>query len=135
MIKSLWAYLATATVMITLDLIWLGVVAKPLYQQGIGHLMAAAPKLVPAGVFYLLFPLGLLLFAVVPQAASGEWHKPLLWGALFGFFAYATYDLTNLATLKNWPLNLALIDMTWGSVVSGLASVGGYFALQWASKP
>ncbi len=134
MMRLLWAYLATAGVMLALDLFWLGVVAKPLYSKGIGHLMADAPQLVPAALFYLLFPLGLVLFAVLPQAASGEWTKALLWGALFGFFAYATYDLTNLATLKNWPVNLALMDMAWGTAVSAVASAAGYFGLQWASK-
>jgi uncharacterized membrane protein len=126
----MWAYAATACVMIVLDLIWLGLIAKPLYQNGIGHLMARSPRIVPAALFYLLFPLGLVLFAVLPQAASGVWTNAFLWGGLFGFFAYATYDLTNLATLKNWPLPLALIDMAWGTVVSGVASTAGFFAVQ-----
>jgi uncharacterized membrane protein len=133
--KAMWAYAATACVMIVLDLIWLGIIAKPLYQNGIGHLMAGSPRIVPAALFYLLFPLGLVLFAVLPQSATGVWTNALLWGGLFGFFAYATYDLTNLATLKNWPLPLALIDMAWGTTVSGVASTAGFFAVQWTAKP
>jgi uncharacterized membrane protein len=135
MSKAIWAYLATATTMIVIDLIWLGIIAKPLYQQGIGHLMAESPHIVPAALFYLFFPLGLVLFAVMPHAGSAQWSNALMWGGLFGLFAYATYDLTNLATLKNWPLSLALIDMAWGTAVSGVASTAGFFAIQWAAKP
>jgi uncharacterized membrane protein len=133
--KPIWAYGATAVVMIVLDLIWLGIIAKPLYQQSIGHLMADSLHIAPAALFYLLFPLGLVLFAVMPHVGAGKWSNAFLWGGLFGFFAYATYDLTNLATLKNWPLSIALIDMAWGSAVSGVASTAGYFAVQWAAKP
>ncbi len=128
MTKYLSAYAATMITMLAIDLLWLGVIAKPLYQAGIGHLMAAQPNLAAAVLFYLLFPLGLLLFAVLPSAAGG-WGKTLATGALFGFFAYATYDLTNLATLKAWPLGLSLIDMAWGSLVSALASAAGKAAL------
>jgi len=128
MTKYLSAYAATMITMLAIDLLWLGVIAKPLYQAGIGHLMAAQPNLVAALLFYLVFPLGLLLFAVLPSAAGG-WGKTLATGALFGFFAYATYDLTNLATLRAWPLGLSLIDMAWGSLVSAVASAAGKAAL------
>ena len=128
MTKYLASYAATMISMLAIDLLWIGVIAKPLYQSGIGHLMAAQPNLAAALVFYLLFPLGLLLFAVLPTAGSG-WGKTLATGALFGFFAYATYDLTNLATLKGWPLGLSLIDMAWGSLVSAVASAAGRAAL------
>ena len=116
MLKYFIAYCATAIVMIAIDLLWLGVIAKPLYQQGIGHLMAERPNLPVAAIFYLLFPLGLMIFAVLPNAAemaSATWGRTLIAGALFGFFAYATYDLTNLATLKGWPLGLSIIDVLW----------------------
>ena len=122
--KLLLAYAATALVMLALDMLWLGVIAKPLYQQGIGHLMAEKPILPIAALFYAMYPVGLMIFAVVPHAAA-EWHRALLAGALFGFFAYATYDLTNLATLKNWPWGLALLDIAWGTAVSGVAVVVG----------
>ncbi len=133
--KTMWAYAATATTMIALDVVWLTVVAKPMYQHGIGHLMAITPRLIPAALFYLLFPLGLVLFAVAPRSPTGGWSAVMAWGALLGFFAYATYDLTNLATLKNWPIGHSLIDMAWGTAVSGVASTAGYFAFQWASRP
>ena len=128
MSRFLAAYAATMITVLAIDLLWIGVIAKPLYQAGIGHLMAAQPNLVAALLFYLLFPLGLMLFAVLP-GAGGAWGRTVATGALFGFFAYATYDLTNLATLKDWPLSLSLIDIAWGSLVSALASAAGKGAL------
>jgi uncharacterized membrane protein len=129
MIRLVAAYAATASVMVALDLLWLGVIARPVYQQGIGHLMAERPNVPVAVLFYAVFTLGLMVFAVVPNASEPQWRKTILAGALFGFFAYATYDLTNLATLKNWPLGLSLLDMAWGSVVSAAAAAAGKAAL------
>ena len=125
MIRYFAAYAATAAVMVTIDLIWLGVIAKPLYQQGIGHLLSDRPNVPVAVVFYALFALGLMIFAVIPNEAYGRWGQALLAAALFGFFAYATYDLTNLATLQNWPLGLSLIDMAWGTAVSAVSAAAG----------
>jgi uncharacterized membrane protein len=127
--KVLVAYAGTAIVMVVLDGLWLGVVAKPLYEQGIGHLMAERPNLWAAGAFYLLFAAGLVVFAVMPNEAAPGWGRTLLAGALFGFFAYATYDLTNLATLMNWPVALSLMDMAWGTVVSALSAGAGKAAV------
>lgn len=125
MLKLLVTYLSTTAVMVLIDLVWLGVIAKPMYQQGIGHLMAEKPNIAAAIGFYLLFPIGLMIFAILPGATDAGWKNTALLGALFGFFTYATYDLTNLATLKNYPLKLALIDMTWGTLVSALAASTG----------
>ncbi len=119
------AYAATALVMIVIDLIWLGVVAKPWYQAGMGHLMAPSPNLPAAAFFYAMFPVGLMLFAVIPQANTEGFTHVAIWGAAFGFFSYATYDLTNLATLKDYPLKLALLDISWGTFVSAVAAVAG----------
>jgi uncharacterized membrane protein len=131
MIRYLAAYGATLVVMVALDLLWLGVIAKPIYAKGIGHLMAERPNISVAVVFYALFALGLVIFAVMPHASAGGWTKAMVMGALFGFFAYATYDLTNLATLKNWPLGVSLLDMAWGTLVSALAAAAGKVALGW----
>ena len=120
-------YAATATVMLVIDLIWLGVIAKPWYQAGMGHLMAASPNLVAAALFYAMFPVGLMLFAVMPQAATLGFGQTALWGAAFGFFTYATYDLTNLATLKDYPISLAALDIAWGTLVSAIAAMAGKF--------
>jgi uncharacterized membrane protein len=126
MTRWLAAYAATAFVMVAIDLVWLGYIARPLYQQGIGHLMAPQPNWVAAGVFYALFPVGLVVFAVMPE---GSYGRTALLAALFGLLAYATYDLTNLATLRGWPLGLSLLDMTWGSAVSAVAAVAGKWVL------
>ena len=129
MLRYLGTYTAIAVVMIALDLLWLGVIAKPLYQQGIGHLMAEQPNVPVAVLFYALYTLGLLLLAVLPNAAEPGWRKTLGTAALFGFFAYATYDLTNLSTLKGWPVGLSLLDMAWGTFVSTASAAAGKFAL------
>jgi uncharacterized membrane protein len=120
--RWLLAYLVTAVVMFVIDLVWLGQVAQPLYQRGIGHLMADEFRLGPAALFYALYPVGLVVFAIAPQ--KGLAHTALLAG-LFGLIAYATYDLTNLATLRGWPLGLSLLDMAWGSAVSTVAALAG----------
>jgi uncharacterized membrane protein len=125
MIKYAGAYASIIVVMVAIDLLWLGIIAKPLYQQGIGHLMAERPNMLVALLFYLIFAAGLLVFAVAPDGVSAGWGKTALAGALFGLVAYATYDLTNLATLKNWPVGLALLDMAWGSLVSALSATAG----------
>lgn len=132
--KYVAAYAGTAVVMVALDMLWLGVIAKPMYQQGIGHLMADKPNIGVAVLFYLLYAVGVVIFAVSPQHNGASWGSTLVMAALFGFFAYATYDLTNLATLRNWPLSLSLIDIAWGTVVSTAAAAGGKAALDWAQR-
>lgn len=123
------AYGVTTLVLVVLDLLWLGVVAKAYYTQAIGHLMADKPYLPAALSFYALFPVGLMVFAVVPFGAPGGWRKALLLAALFGFFTYATYDLTNLATLRKWPASLALLDIAWGIFVSMVSAAAGWATL------
>jgi uncharacterized membrane protein len=127
MSKLLLPYLASLATMVALDAIWIGVVARPLYRRGIGHLMAERPDFVAAAAFYLLFSAGLMAFVVLPRA-PGAWAPAAAWGALFGFMAYMTYDLTNLATLRGWPLGLSVIDTAWGCVASGLAAAAAKLA-------
>lgn len=122
---KLSAYVAVALTMLLLDLIWLGVIALPIYQRGIGHLMAQPFYLPAAVVFYLVYALGLMRFAVWPHRHMTGIARAMRTGALFGFFAYATYDLTNLATLRDWPLGLSMLDMAWGTVISGVSSAAG----------
>ena len=129
MTRTLAAFAATALVMMLLDFIWLGYVAKPLYQQGMGHLMAEQPNIPVALLFYAIYATGLMLFAVLPHEAAEGWRKTLTAAALFGFFAYATYDLSNLATLKDWPASLTVLDIAWGSLVSLLSAAAGKLAL------
>lgn len=125
MIKYILPGLATLLVMAILDGLWLGWVAKPLYQQGVGHLLAERPVWPAAAALYLVFAIGLLTFAVVPHEFSPGFAKVVASAALFGFVAYATYDLSNLATLKGWPLELSLIDMVWGSALSAASAAAG----------
>ena len=129
MTKYLLAYAATVVVIVAIDLIWLGVIAKPMYARGIGHLMADRPNVIAAILFYLIFSIGLMMFAVVPNQAGIGWQQTLIAAAMFGFIAYATYDLTNLATLKNWPIGLSIIDMAWGTLVSAIAAAAGRLVL------
>jgi uncharacterized membrane protein len=129
MLKYFAAYAAAALVMVALDVVWLGYIAKPLYQQGIGHLMAEQPNIAVAIIFYVIFAAGLMVFAIVPNMSSAQWSSTLISAALFGFFTYATYDLSNLATLKAWPTSLAIIDMAWGTVVSTLSAAAAKFAM------
>jgi uncharacterized membrane protein len=132
--KHLAGYLAATLMMVALDALWLGLVAKNTYQQAIGHLMAEQPKMAPAFAFYALYGVGLLVFALAPQGGNPAWGRTVLMGALFGFFAYATYDLSNLATLKDWPLHLTLIDMVWGTFLSAVSAGAGKAAMNWATR-
>ena len=119
------AYAGTLLVMVALDMVWLGVIAKPFYQQGIGHLMAERPNIAVAVLFYLVYAAGLVIFVLTAGTETPGWSRTLLMGALFGFFAYATYDLTNLATLRDWPVGLAALDMAWGTFVSAASVAAG----------
>jgi uncharacterized membrane protein len=125
MLKYLPAYLATIIFMFIVDLIWLSQIAQPMYQAGIGHLMAAEPKLGFATLFYLMYVFGLMWFALRPNSHDKGLKSTFIAGTVFGFFVYASYDLTNLALLKDWPLKLSLIDMTWGTLLSGTCAAVG----------
>ena len=115
-------YFITLAVFVLVDMAWLGLVAKTFYRKHLGFLMG--PKVVwPAAIlFYLLFIAGLLVFAVRPALAAGAPLKALLLGAFLGLISYATYDLTNLATLKGWPLVVTVVDLVWGTVLGGAVS-------------
>lgn len=123
--RLLAAYGVAALVMFAVDMVWLRGIAGPWYRQGIGHLMADDVKLWAAALFYLLYPVGLVLFAVHPGLHADGFGRTALLGAAFGFFAYATYDLTNLTTLKGWPIGLAVADIAWGAFASAVAAVAG----------
>lgn len=134
MLKYLPAYIAILIFMFIVDLIWLSQLAQPLYQAGIGHLMADAPKLAYAALFYLVFVIGLMWFAVRPNVLVNGLKSTFTAGAAFGFFVYASYDLTNLALLKDWPLGLSLIDITWGTFLSGFCAATGKYVLNKTNK-
>jgi uncharacterized membrane protein len=119
-------YLATIPVFFLIDLLWLGVVARGFYRSQLGSLVADQINWPVAILFYLLFIAGLLLFAVVPALDAGSWTRALLFGAAFGFFAYATYDLTNLATLRGWPPLLTVVDIAWGTVLGATVATASF---------
>lgn len=128
MLKFAIAYAAAAAVFLVADGFWLGLVAKSFYRNAIGPMMAEQVNVAAAAVFYLLYIVGVVVFAVSPAFETGSWRTALVFGALFGLFAYATYDLTNLATLRDWPLRFAVVDLAWGTFVTALAAVAGYSA-------
>ena len=123
--KYFIAWLVVVVAMVAMDVLWLGFLAKSWYQEGIGHLMAEKPKVLAALAFYVIYAVGLVVFTVAPRAGMEGWHSTALMAALFGLVAYATYDLSNLATLRNWPLWLSLLDMAWGSAASAVAATAG----------
>ncbi len=123
MTRTLLSYAGAFLVLAALDFLWLGVIAKDWYRGGIGHLMAPTPNWSAAAAFYVLYPLGLMVFAILPS--QGDWLRALTLGALFGLFCYGTYDLSNLATLRDWPLSLTLMDMAWGAAVSAAGASAG----------
>ncbi|NIM41457.1 MAG: DUF2177 family protein [Hydrogenophaga sp.] len=116
------AYFATMAVFLALDAVWLSLMASRLYQPAIGHLMAPDVDWLAAALFYPLYILGLLVFAVRPALVEGRAAPALRLGALFGLIAYATYDLTNQATLRDWSWAVTLADLAWGAFVSGSAA-------------
>ena len=124
--KTLFVYLITVPIFFVIDLTWLGVVAKGFYQKHLGYLMRPQINWAAAILFYLLFIIGIVIFAVRPALESQSPMRALVYGALFGFFAYATYDLTNLATVKDWPVIVTVIDLVWGTVLCGAVAWGGY---------
>ncbi|MGY4492754.1 DUF2177 family protein [Pseudomonas sp. TE3610] len=131
--KALIAYVSTLLVILILDALWLGVLMSPTYKQMLGSLMRDKPLLGPAAGFYLLYALGVVVFAVWPGVNAGSVWRGLGLGAMLGLIAYGTYDLTNWATIVAWPPLLVFIDMAWGVVVSALAAaVGVWVTTKWA---
>lgn len=120
-------YLIALPVLVSLDMLWLGLVAKNFYAKHIGFLLRPDFKLLPGIIFYLLYLVGLIFFVIMPAVSKGSWIYALLLGALFGLIAYSTYDLTNQATLKDWPLVVTIVDLAWGMVAASFVSVVVYF--------
>ena len=130
----MWEFMKTYSVafvvFLVIDLLWLGLIAKNLYQKELGFIMAESPNWIAAGIFYLIFIVGLVFFVINPALAKDSWKYALLVGLFFGFITYSTYDLTNLATLKDWPLKVTLIDLVWGSSLGASVSTITYFIVK-----
>lgn len=123
------SYAITFAVFLVLELMWLLVIAKDLYAKELGYIMKAKPDLIPAAVFSFLFVGGLTFFVVHPALEQASWTYALFAGILYGLITYATYTLTNLANLENWPLKVTLIDLLWGMILGGSASTLSFFIL------
>ncbi len=122
----IYLYLLTVPAFFIIDMIWLGFVANKFYQSQLYHLLGPI-NWTAAIVFYLIYIVGILIFAVIPGLEAGSWQKALILGALFGFFCYATYDFTNLATLKDWPVLVVVVDIIWGTVLTGSVATVSYY--------
>ena len=132
--KLIGSYLLTTVVFFAVDLLWLGVIAKNFYGRYLSDFLSDQVNWTAATVFYLLFIVGIFLFVIMPSVEMQSYVHALIYGALFGFFTYATYDLTNLATLKNWPTTVVIVDIFWGMVLTATVSVSGYFITQWMNR-
>ena len=124
--KLVKIYFSTAVLFFAIDILWLGVVAKNFYNRHLGQFFRDRVNWTAAILFYLLYILGIMIFAILPGIASASLGRTAILGTLYGLFTYATYDLTNLATLKDWPKVIVVVDILWGTVLCGLVSAGGF---------
>ena len=127
MLKYLAVYLSFLLSLLVIDLIWLLGIAKNLYRDEMGSLMASEPKLLAGLGFYLLYALGASIFVIIPAISKQSWLYAVQYGALFGLFCYMTYDLTNLAVIRDFPVRLAFIDIVWGSAVTAASATISYW--------
>ena len=124
-------YALTVPVFFIIDLIWLGVIAKGFYQKNLSFILSPQVNWPAAILFYLLYIAGILIFAIVPAVTRDSWQYAMLYGALFGFFTYMTYELTNLALLKDWPLNIVVVDIIWGVVLCTAVATLSFILAKW----
>jgi uncharacterized membrane protein len=129
--RAVVAYIVTAVVFLGLDALWLSQIALGLYRRELGGLLREQPNLAVAGVFYLLFVVGIVLLVVLPALNGGGWLTALWMGAVLGLVAYGTYDITNLSTLRGWPLGLSLIDLSWGTALTAVSAAAATLVLTW----
>lgn len=123
-------YVVTMIIFFAIDMVWLGFIAKKIYRENIGHLMAPSANWPAAAVFYALYIGGILFFVINPALEKDSMTSALMLGAIYGFITYATYDMTNLATLKDWPLKITIIDILWGTGLNTLTAAGSFYILK-----
>ena len=124
-------YALTIPIFFIVDIIWLGVVAKGFYRRHLGFILSPDVNWVAAIIFYLMYIVGILFFAVRPALDSNSWQQAALLGGLYGFFTYATYDFTNLATIKDWPPIIVLVDVLWGTCLCMVVSFLSFAIARW----
>ncbi len=128
MMTQIRIFFITFAIFLVIDMIWLGFIAKDLYKKYIGYIMSPKPNWAAALIFYVLFIIGLMFFVINPALKDKGISYAIFAGMFFGFITYATYDLTNLATLKDWPIKITAIDLIWGSFISGATALLSYIA-------
>jgi uncharacterized membrane protein len=128
-------YLAALVTLAVFDALWLGVVAREFYKARLGQLLLEQPLWWAAIAFYLIHAAGIAVFAVPPAVTAGTWAAAALYGALFGFCVYAAYDLTNLATLRGWPMAVSLVDLAWGALVTAAATLVAFLVVRAVQAP
>ena len=124
-------YVLTVPVFFVIDILWLGFIARGIYRRNLSFILSSDVNWAAAVAFYLMYIAGIIFFAVRPALASDTLHEAALLGGLFGFFTYATYDLTNLATIKDWPLKIVVIDILWGTCLCGLVAFLSFLMAKW----
>lgn len=129
--KLVVLYLICTAVFFAIDFVWLSTATSRIYKPMLGDLLSDQPKLAVAGLFYLAYVVGIVALAVVPGLQEGNVVAALWRGALFGLLAYATYDLTNLSTIRDWPWQIAVIDMAWGTTLNSIVAAAGFYAGRW----
>ena len=126
MMQTILTYAITTVIFFAIDMVWLGLIAKNFYREKLGFILSPEVNWGAAIIFYLLYIGGIIYFAVLPALREHSWQTALMQGAVLGFMCYATYDLTNMATIKNWPLLVAVVDIVWGVVLTGSCALASY---------
>jgi uncharacterized membrane protein len=134
MSRYLIAYAGALVVLLALDFLWLGLIMRGFYKSELGELMRERPNMLAAGLFYVVYVVGVVIFATAPALNDDQWLRALIMGGLFGFFAYFTYDMVNFATLKGYSVKLVMVDVAWGIFVTAASATAGYFAVQWFAR-
>ncbi|TAJ41308.1 MAG: DUF2177 family protein [Reyranella sp.] len=128
-------YLVALAALAVLDALWLGLVSREFYKARLGQLLLDRPLWSVAILFYLIHAAGIAVFAMPPAVAAGTWTAAVLYGALFGFCVYAAYDITNLATLRGWPMAVSLVDLVWGAVATAAATLAAFLVVRSLQAP
>ena len=124
-------YLLTVPIFFIIDLLWLGYVAKRFYRENLDFILSPEVNWPAAICFYLIYIAGILIFGVLPALEKDSLARALVWGGLYGFFTYATYDLTNMALIKGWPLKIVVVDIAWGVVLCAVVAAASFFVGSW----
>lgn len=134
MLKYIIGYLGTGLAFAIIDAVWLSTVGPRLYRPTLDPVLADKFALAPAIAFYVIYIAGIMILAVTPAVRDGEWTRALFTGAVLGFLCYATYDLTSQAVLKVWSTKISVADIAWGTFLTAVSAVAGYFAMRWGAR-